>query len=246
MPAENANHFVIHLPFSAVSIIINPMKTKIAILTDFDGTVTTEDVSMRIYEKFASAPCPCLNQMWAEGTASTMQELEGCFATITATREQMEKEIQRIDFDPGFSRLIALCRKESIPLSILSDGLDWYIRFLLEKNGIGEIPVYANHIAFTPDGFRFSYPWFDPQNPMRGVWKPTLIRKFQADGYRVVFIGDGLTDTDAARAADVLFAKEVLYHYCRAHGIPSIPYENMLDAVSILKSRVLPATTSKE
>jgi len=222
------------------------MKTKIAILTDFDGTVTTEDVSMRIYEKFASAPCPCLNQMWAEGTASTMQELEGCFATITATREQMEEEIEQIKLDPGFSRLIALCREESIPLSILSDGLDWYIQLLLKKNGVGEIPVYANQIAFTPDGFRFSYPWFDPQNPMRGIWKPTLIHKFQAEGYRVVFIGDGLTDTDAARAADVLFAKEALYHYCCAHGIPSILYDNLLDVVSILNSRVLPAVISKE
>ena len=234
------------LPFLTISVIINPMKTKTAILTDFDGTLTTEDVSMRIYEKFAKEPCPCLNQRWAEGTISTMQELEGCFATITATREQMEKEIRRVDFDPGFSRLIALCREESIPLSILSDGLDWYIRLLLESNGFGEVPFYANQIEFTPGGFRFTYPWFDPQNPMRGVWKPTIIHKFQAEGYRVIFIGDGLTDTDAARAADVLFAKEALYHYCGTHGIPAIPYNNLLEVVSILQAQLLDHNNPEE
>ena len=197
--------------------MIMPMKKKIAILIDFDGTISMEDVTMRIYGKYASASCAVLNQMWAEGKISTIQEIEGCFATISATREEMEANIKDIQLDPGFNNLVELCRENALPIAIVSDGLDWYIQYLLNLQGSTNLPVYANHIEFTQIGFQFTYPWFDPTTPMRGVSKPAIIQKFQSDGYRVIFIGDGLTDTDAAKAADILFAKEALFEYCKAY-----------------------------
>ena len=223
------------------------MKTKIAVLIDFDGTITKEDVTMRIYGKFAKPTCAKLNQMWAEGKVSTIQELEGCFATITTSRREIEENIRDIQFDSGFKELVELCREESLPIAILSDGLDWYIQYLLDTHGFADISIYANHIEFTAEGYRFRYPWFDPKTPMRGISKSAIIQKFQSEGYQVIFIGDGLTDTDAAKAADILFAKEALFEYCTARSIPSVKYNTLDDILKVLKSKILfPASQSIE
>ena len=201
-----------------------------------------EDVTMRIYEKFASASCAALNRMWAEGKISTIQEIEGCFATITASREEMEANIKNIQLDPGFNRLVELCREHALPIAIVSDGLDWYIQYLLNLHGCTNLSIYANHIEFTEGGYHITHPWFNPKTPMRGISKSAIIQKFQLEGYRVIFIGDGLTDTDAAKATDILFAKEALFEYCIAHSILSTEYSELAEVVEIIKSRFLSLT----
>jgi 2,3-diketo-5-methylthio-1-phosphopentane phosphatase len=201
----------------------------LAVLCDFDGTVVPCDTIEQIYRAFAGPPCHELNQRWMRGEIGTREELQGCFATISASRAQMEALLDIIPVDPAFPRFVRLCRRQGYAFAILSDGLSWIIRYILGRVGLDGLCIYANQIEFRPDGFRLRFPWYDQEAPMRGVSKPTIVRRYQAQGHRVVFIGDGLTDLEAAGVADVMFARDRLLQHCRERGIPAIAFSDFSD-----------------
>jgi 2-hydroxy-3-keto-5-methylthiopentenyl-1-phosphate phosphatase len=201
----------------------------VAVLCDFDGTVVPCDTVEEIYRAFAGPACHQLNQRWLRGEIGTREELQGCFATITAGRAQMEALLDTIPVDPAFSRFVRFCGSQGYAFAILSDGLGWIISYILERVGLEELPIYANHIEFGPDGFRLQFPWYNRETPMRGVSKPTIVKRYQARGCRVAFIGDGLTDLEAAGVADVIYARDRLLQHCRERGIPAIDFSDFSD-----------------
>ena len=203
--------------------------TNIAVLTDFDGTVTPQNVMDSLYTKFAGPSVRSIMQRWIRGEISTMEEVEGVFRTVTATRQEMEAYLQKFDIDPGFKPLKALCRERDYPFAIVSDGLRWYIDYILALYGVEGIKVYASDIFFMDIGYRFEYPWFDPAYPLRGVAKPMIVKDYQSKGYHVVFIGDGLSDVEAAGVADVVYAKDVLLEQARERGIEVREFRELND-----------------
>ncbi len=209
----------------------------IAVLCDFDGTVVSSDTVETIYHHFAGPACHELNQRWLRGEASSREELQGCFATITASRAQMEALVDPIPVDPAFPEFVAFCQQQGYAFAILSDGLSWIIRYKLRPVGLEHLRIYANQIEFRPDGFRIRFPWYSAETPMRGVSKPTIVKRYQAAGYRTAFIGDGLTDLEAAGVADVMYARDRLLEHCLERGIPAIGFADFSD---LLAKWVLP------
>jgi 2-hydroxy-3-keto-5-methylthiopentenyl-1-phosphate phosphatase len=201
----------------------------IAVLCDFDGTVVPCDTVETIYHHFAGPACRELNQRWLRGEASSREELQGCFATITASRAQMEALLDTIPVDPAFPHFVDFCQQQGYALAILSDGLSWIIEYKLRPLGLENLSIYANQIEFRPDGFRIRFPWYDDEAPLRGVSKPTIVKRYQAAGYRTVFVGDGLTDLEAAGVADVMYARDILLEHCLELGIPAIGFSDFSD-----------------
>lgn len=208
--------------------------TRIVILADFDGTITTINVLDSLYEAFGGPSTPLIMERWRQGQISTMEEIERIFSTFVATRQEMEAFLRTVELDPGFKSMLSLCRQREYPFVIVSDGLRWYIDYILDIHGVAVPDLFASEIFFTPSGFRFEYPWYDPSIPLRSTAKPLIVNDFKRRGYRVIFIGDGLSDVEAAQVADVVYAKDILLAEMRARGIPAIEYENLGDVVRAL------------
>ena len=168
--------------------------SSVAVLCDFDGTITTGEVLDILYRQFAGADCRELVQLWLRGEISTPQEVQGCFATMTATRSEMEVALNIVQVDPAFRAFVDFCRGRHYRFAVLSDGLQWYIQYILGRHGISALTIYANQIEFLPDGIRISFPWYSPETPLRGTSKPAIIRRYQKEGSQVVFIGEGPSD----------------------------------------------------
>lgn len=215
-----------------------PPADRIIILCDFDGTITPADTSNFLYTRFAGAGTYYAD-LWERGEIGTPEELRLTFATIRASREAMEAALKTIPLDPVFPSFYRYCRQVGIKTAIVSDGLEWWIRVILSHHGLDEIPVYANVIQFTADGFRFSHPWFDPEYPRQGTSKRTIVRDFQNGGWRVFYIGDGKSDFTAARQADRVFAKSTLLAYCQKSGIAHIPFEGFADLLYYFQKEVV-------
>lgn len=210
---------------------------KIAILSDFDGTIIPVNVLNSIYKKFADPSYLVTLERWNNGEISTQEEMETVFATIKATKLEMESFLNGFELDPGFMDLLDHCQQNGIPFVVLSDGLKWYIDYIFEQHGVNGVEVLACDIHFEPDGYRFSYPWFDPSTPLRSTSKPTIVRDYQKRGYHVVLLGDGLSDTEAAMAADVIYAKDILLTYSKANGIDVREFRNLKDVYDDLFER---------
>ena len=207
-------------------------------LCDFDGTIASESLSDFLYYHFAGCGM-VYSDMWAEGKIGTREEIELSFKTIIATREKMEGALSTIRIDPCFHDFYRYCRVKGYKMAILSDGLDWAIDFILAKEGISGVPIFANQIMFKDTGFEFKFPYFDPSTPLSGVCKRIVVEQFKVQGSQVVLVGDGRTDMDAAGAANFVIASDELLAYCREQRIPHQPYKNFCDITAYLKSRAV-------
>ena len=214
------------------------MSRYITVFTDFDGTLTYHNVLNLLYKNFAGPIHRNFIERWEQGEISIQEELEGCFDTIKAARHEMEFFLDRVYLRPGVSELINYCQKHDYAFAILSEGLSWYIEYILRLHGIFDVTIFANHIHFYDDGVRFSFPWYDSLYPLRGTSKASIIRKYQMDGSRVIFVGDGLSDTDAAEVAGIVFARGHLQEYTTKHGIDSIWFSTIPEIVKHLEKLV--------
>lgn len=201
----------------------------ITVLCDFDGTITFCEVIGEIYSKFASGNCDQLVKLWMRGKISTPEEIQGCFATIHASRQELEAQLDTIGIDASFPAFLNFCQNQGYQFAILSDGLQWYIEYVLNKHGISGLNIYANQIKFTASGFEISFPWYDPEMPKRGTSKPSIIKRYQNSGVFVVFIGDGLSDLEAVQFADRVYAKGRLLEHCRQNELPVTGFSDFAD-----------------
>ena len=202
----------------------------VAVLCDFDGTLTSRNVMDFLYQRFAACGMTYAEQ-WEHGEISTPEEMRLTFATVHASRQEMETELAGLEVDPGLPELVGFCQERGYPLGVVSDGLEWYIRFLLQLHGAADLPVYANRLLFGRSGFRLEFPWYDKETPKRGVCKPKIVRSFRESGFKVAFVGDGLSDVDAVTEADRVYARAGLLAHCRAQGIPAIAFGSLSDLV---------------
>ena len=198
---------------------------KIAVLSDFDGTICPTQMMTYLYEKFADVGSK-YEESWERGEISTQQEIEMTFATVHATKEQMEASLKEISLDQGFPQFIELCQQREYEIAIVSDGLRWYIKYLLARYGIFDVPIYANDIIFESDGFSFEYPYFHLSCPMRGVCKSEVVRRYQGEGARVIYIGDGVSDYEVVGVADEIYATGKLASHCKEVGYPAKEFLN--------------------
>ncbi len=213
---------------------------RLAVLCDFDGTITRANVLESLYERFGSTQCRRATELWTENRISTQQELSLCFGTFRTTRQELESFLGSFCIDEALPGLIALCARQRWPFAIVSDGLRWYIDLILTHCGVSDIPVYANEIEFVPNGYRFRFPHFHPSSPMRGISKSAVIGTFRTMGHQVVFIGDGLSDTDALGAADWVFATGQLRDHASRSGHEVIGFHTLADVVETLGRGQLP------
>jgi HAD superfamily phosphoserine phosphatase-like hydrolase len=207
---------------------IDPRKV---VLCDFDGTMTDFVIIDHLYKTFAECGLKYAER-WERGEISTMEEMESTFATVTASREEMEREMAKVDLVPGVSEFISICQKRGYFFAIVSDGLQWYIEYILRRHGIKGIRIFASQIHFEPGGFRFSYPWHDPEIPLRATSKPTIIRRYQESGSKVAFVGDGTSDFEVVGIPELIYARQKLAEYCRLKGEAAIEFTDFFDLIA--------------
>lgn len=195
-------------------------------LSDFDGTIVPLNCVNLIFDRFGAPECKEIAARWDRGEISQKQEYALGFATVHATREEMEAVLDDVPMDPRFPPFVELCRQRGVPLAIVSDGLKWYIERILARNGVHGVPIYACDIRFLNPGYEFIFPYFEPSAPLRGVSKRHIVQSYQAQGYSVAFIGDGNNDMDAAEVADIVFARASLLERAQRVGLSVIPFTN--------------------
>jgi len=200
----------------------------LTIMCDFDGTISPTCLCDFLYEKFAACGVQ-YSELWAQGMIGTREEIETTFQYISASRAEMEKALATVAMVPGFREFYDHCRTNGTELVVVSDGLEWAIRYMLSRVGVEDIQVMANQIFFENGGYRFNFPYFDPAAPKAGVYKKAIADQIKQGGGRVYLIGDGRTDFEAARAADFVFARDALWDYCQQHQLPARRYEDFFD-----------------
>ena len=209
----------------------------VAFLTDFDDTAAVQNVAEMLLEEFGESSWKDVRSRFRQGelTLKTYQEL--VFAEIrTHALEMGEYAYKHVDLREGFKEVNQYCQEKNIPIAVVSLGLDLYIKPVLEGNGYGDIPVHCVETFYENGKLCYMYKNIKPGYEAEGNSKGLVVNSFKEKGYKVVYAGDGRSDFEAAREADVIVARSILIDECEAHNIKYSPFENFYDVLNILKS----------
>ncbi len=190
----------------------------LAIFVDYDGTITDIDTFDALIRAVAG------DQTW--------ERFEEEFASGTVTlREVLRREAElmtmsyadalaflerRAAVDPTFAPFVRTAHAHGASVAVVSSGIRQIIGPALERAGV-DVPVFANDVDFHHEGWRMTF----IDESANGHDKAARVREARSNGTRTVYVGDGVSDFEAALAADVRFAKKdrALEQYCRERGI---------------------------
>ena len=206
------------------------------IFLDFDNTVTRGDVLDRVIERYSPTDSwRDWEAEWQAGRMSTVECLRRQVGALRATREELERFAATVEVDPGFALLAEWSAHRGVKLSILSDNFVPLIRVILQREGLGAIPVFANELSFEGTRPQPRFPWYD-----RGCGRCAhckAIRVGASTARPRVFVGDGLSDVCGANAADIVFAKDSLAADLRRRRVPFHAWTTLADVLVFLRAR---------
>jgi 2-hydroxy-3-keto-5-methylthiopentenyl-1-phosphate phosphatase len=199
------------------------------VILDFDGTLVEPNVAILLVEEFAPnghAVAHEIDQLLHQGTIGLREAWQRQVALLPVDRlpEMARFARERVPLRGGARELLALLGRHQIPVTVVSGGLEFYIREVLDREGI-DLPVRSDTLSIS-DGGRASvaHPFGHPTCVLCGICKAGVVDGM-SNASRSVFIADGSTDKYGAEVADIVFARRRLLEYCRRSGIPCYPFE---------------------
>jgi len=210
------------------------MKRTFKIFTDFDGTVTTEDIGDSIFREFGERGKvdKIIEDLLNDYISSRECWERLCEITGFVDKEKLDEFIMSREVEPTFFPFVNYCRENDHDLFIISDGFDYYINKILEKNKLDEIKVFANSLSVNADGKLIpSFPYYDERFPVSANCKGKHIINNSSDEDYTVFIGDGNSDREPVQFVDFIFAKDSLLKYCEMNRITFFPFKNYNDVI---------------
>ncbi|MBN2135919.1 MAG: MtnX-like HAD-IB family phosphatase [Acidobacteria bacterium] len=215
-------------------------KNKIALISDFDGTLTTADSLELLLDEFVDEDWTEYERMYEKGEITGSEALEREIALLNISiKETIEFLQDKIALVNDFEELYKYCTDNEIPFRVVSCNFEQIIRPLLSRNGYREIPLLSNRLV-EKDGKLYISPG-EPAHPeCRDCHhcKMLTVKKLRREGYFTVYLGDGHTDRCAAWEADVVFAKSRLQRAFEKDGLKFYELESIGSVISFLHNTV--------
>ena len=205
--------------------------SKIKVFVDFDGTITSKDIGREIFLTFG-------DEQKAEEIISNLHKgiitSRQCWEELIANVHSIdEKElfdlIDSISIDDSFIPFVEFCKSNKIDIYILSDGFDYYIEIVLQREKLSWIPFYSNILRIDNGKLSAYFPYYNPDFNSSSNPKMQHIIDNSSDEDYTIYIGDGNSDKDAAQYCDLIFAKDGLLKFCELNRISFFPYKNFND-----------------
>lgn len=134
------------------------------------------------------------------------------------------------DLRPGFKELLDYCNQRNIDFAIISNGLDFYIESILNGVGLGNLRKIAGKTEFGSDGITVKY--FGPTGiEMISGFKEAYTKLFIQQGFRVIYIGDGISDIPSAKLCYRVFARDDLLAHCSEAKLECLPFNDLHDVI---------------
>lgn len=215
--------------------------SKLAVLVDFDGTITMQDIGDVVIETFAKEDWRPVSDSYERGEISLRELWAAEISYLRAEDNDAMREYARdiAKVRPGFHEFVTYCEENSIPLEVASSGITFYINAVLEKAKVKGLPVAAPSLAFDAEGRGL----VTFENGLRdcgitAMCKCERVWQQRRLGRTVLFVGDGASDYCAALQADHVMARSALARYCERENVPFTPFEHF-DEVRTVVERLL-------
>ena len=211
------------------------------IYCDFDGTVTTTDVTDLLLEAFADPSWREIEAQWQSGLIGSAICMARQVALMRCGRGALDSLLDSVSIDPGFPFLVAFCRSIGASLTIVSDGLEYAIERILGRAGFAELPIIANRLLFlSEERYAMVSPHASPVClSAAGTCKCAEVGR-TCGNYPTILIGDGRSDFCVAGRVDFVLAKDALVQFCSRQDIPHAAFSGLQEVPELLAAYLSP------
>jgi len=206
-------------------------KTETLVQCDFDGTITEEDISFLILDAFANGDWRRRLDEYREGKISVGRFNTQAFSMVKEDKQTLDRFVLKVArIRAGFGELLSYCQQKDFRFVIVSNGLTFYIKTILESLGISNVEIFAAQAKFSPSGIKARYLGPDGSQLQDG-FKEAYIRHFLKSGYHIIYAGNGASDFPSARLADHIFATGQLLEHCQGMSVSCTPFTDLNDVI---------------
>ncbi|WP_372519467.1 MtnX-like HAD-IB family phosphatase [Candidatus Ruminimicrobiellum ovillum] len=218
------------------------MKTKIVLISDFDGTISKKDFFYMVIDTLLKDKKDALAPWndYLNGKIKHIDALTGIFSQIHLTQQELDEFISTIEVDPFFYDTAKYCMEKKIPFYICSAGTNYYIKKrIVDTLSKYNIILISNDATYSQqDGMKLvapeeTSPYY---NSNTGISKEKIVQKLKDDGFFTIYAGDGKPDFKSAQIADVVFAKDMLLELCKEKNIKTKPFNDFKDILNYIRS----------
>ena len=202
-----------------------------AIVLDFDGTVTEEDMLDRVCREFGDPVVyDEVEAALDRGEIRLVDDIERKLATVRAPLEDIVAWLRaETRIRPGFGELLALAHARGWRPVIVTSSFHELVAPVL---GDVQVELVANRLEARPDGWRVHFVFGDACIACGEPCKRALVAGLAAA--EVVYVGDGYSDRCVAPTADRVFARAGLASHLEGAGIAYEPFADLHDVAGAL------------
>lgn len=206
------------------------------IQSDFDGTISLLDVTDTLLTRFGRPGWQELEDAWERGEIGSRECMKGQVALLDMSEAELQAHLDGIAIDPGFTAFVHAARAHGVAVQVVSDGIDYAIRHVLARHGLGRLPVFANRLVQAGErAWRLESPWASARcERASGNCKCQRLAEAQGPAGRVLYVGDSTSDFCVSGRADFVLAKYKLIAHCEQHGIAHAPFTDFAHATALL------------
>jgi 2-hydroxy-3-keto-5-methylthiopentenyl-1-phosphate phosphatase len=213
-----------------------PPPSRCQVWIDFDGTISQKDVLDELIGRYSiDDSWEIAEQQWQAGLIGSKKCLEIQFSLLRISKAELENVLDGIELDDGFLPLLEIFSSLSIPVTVISDCVDFFIKRILERHGITDISVRSNTAVHRGLRLELQCPHSSTQcSSAAAHCKCSSITALGKAGRKSIYIGDGLSDLCAAKKMDFVFAKNALARRLEQESIGFVKYSNLNDVADFL------------
>jgi len=204
------------------------------IFMDFDGTISKIDVGDALFTKFGKKELTnnIIRDLLEDKISARECWVQLCENTGSVNIREWDRFIDNIDVEPSFHLFTQYCKEHGFDLFILSDGFDYYIKRILNRQKLSHLKFFSNKLVITSKGNLVpSFPYFDDNCRSSANCKRKHIIENSGENDYTVFIGDGNSDKDPIDFVDFIFAKDDLLKHCEKQRITYYPFKDFNDVI---------------
>jgi 2,3-diketo-5-methylthio-1-phosphopentane phosphatase len=221
--------------------VFAPDGAPVSVLLDFDGTISIDDTGDALLARLVDdqALVRLMDQRYMTGELGSRDLIAWDMEVLPRDPATLWRELDRLALDETLADLVRAVREAGAAVEVVSDGIGFHVEPMLDRLGLGDLPVATNRSVVGEGGAGVSFPFGHRACQVCGTCKRERVRLHRDAGRAVILVGDGPSDRYAANHADVIFAKASLAGWCEVENIPYEPWERLRDVGEWLELALL-------
>ncbi|TCM65246.1 HAD superfamily phosphoserine phosphatase-like hydrolase/2,3-diketo-5-methylthio-1-phosphopentane phosphatase [Acinetobacter calcoaceticus] len=186
-----------------------------------------------LLNRFARTGWQAIEAQWEQGEIGSKVCMQQQIALLDMSVQEFQQCLDEIEIDQGLITLIDAISAHNIKLTVVSDGLDAVIDYMLKKHQLNHLNIIANHLIQADERhWQLQFPYAQPHCISKsGTCKCSIAALNQQ---KIILIGDGRSDFCLAEQADFVFAKKSLIQHCASQQIQHHAFEQLSELIQPL------------